>query len=277
MKLGKHKLVIKSITNFGAYLTDEKDNEIFMPEKETEKLTKGNEIEVFVYDNGSGKRVASAKMPYIQIGEVKKLEVVAKTKFGYFVNIGLDKDIFLPYKEAVGRIITGESYLMMLYIDKSDRLCVTMNIEKKLKRNENNRFKVNDMVSGTIYLMDNRGAHVAIYGKYDGLILKQELKGIYKVGDEVEVRVQRILRDDRITLTLREKAYKQMHQDAEMLLELLEDNDGILPLGDKKDSDIILEVTGLSKKAFKKAEGALYKKHLVELYPEKILLKKHRR
>lgn len=276
MKLGRHILRINKIKSSGAYLMSETDEEIFMPTKYVDDLKVDSEIEVFVYDNGRGDRVATTTRPYIQVGEVKKLQVVSKTKFGYFVDIGLDKDIFLPFKETIGRINPQEYYLMMLYIDKSDRLCVTMNIEKKLKRNEDNRYKVNDIVSGSIYLIDNRGAHVAIDDQYDGLVLKEELKGIYKVGDVVETRIQRILQDDRITLTLREKAYKQMHQDAEILLELIEDNNGVLPLGDKSDSELIKEVTGLSKSAFKKAEGALYKKKMVELYPEKIVLKKRR-
>lgn len=274
MKLGKHTVKVVRVNNNGAFLEDSKHQEVFMPEKEIDDLRIGDKLEVFVYDNGKNQRVASRKMPYIQIGQVKKLEVVAKTKFGYFVNVGLDKDVFLPFKEAMGRIMVNEKYLMMLYIDKSDRLCVTMQIERKLKRNENNRFKVNDIVKGTIYKIDNRGAHIAINDEYDGMILKRELKGIYVVGDVVEARVQRILKDDRITLTLREKAYKQMHYDADMLLELLQDNDGVLPLGDKTDSDIILEVTGLSKKAFKKAEGELYRKRLIDIYPEKIVLTK---
>lgn len=273
MKLGYQTLRVKNIANHGAYLVSEKDEEIFLPKATENEVRKDEEIEVFVYDNGSGDRVATLRRPFLDIGQVKKLEVVAKTKFGHFVNVGLDKDIFLPYQETVGRINVHEEYLMMLYVDKSDRLCVTMNIEKKLKRNDN-KFRVNDMVKGTIYLLDNRGAHVAIDNKYDGLILKQELKGIYKIGDEVEVRVLRVIKDGRITLTLREKSYKQMHNDADFLLELIKDNNGVLPLGDKTDPDIIKEVTGLSKSAFKKAEGALYKEKLVELYPEKIVLKR---
>ena len=273
MKLGNQKLKVNSVTNHGAYLVSEENEEILLPKQEGyRELEKGEMIDVFVYDNGRGERVATLKETFIKVGEVKKLEVVSKTKFGYFVNIGLDKDIFLPYKETVGRINVTESYLMMLYIDKSDRLCVTMNIEKKLKTND--KFNVNDIVFGTIYLIDNRGAHVAIEDKYNGLVLKQELKGVYKVGDVIETRIQRILMDGRITLTLRQKSYKQMHRDAEFLLELVEDNDGVLPLGDKSDPELIFEVTGLSKGAFKKAEGALYKARLVELYPEKIVLKR---
>lgn len=273
MKLGKHTLTVKNITKIGAYLTDGNED-IFLPKHDEEELKPGQKLEVFVYDNSNGNRVATKQMPLIQVGEMKKLTVVSKTKYGYFVDIGLEKDAFLPYKETPGRINEHEEYLMILYIDTSDRLCVTTRIGDRLKRNDDEKYKINDIVKGTIYSKSDKGAYVAIDNEYDGMILSEDLKGIYKIGDVVEARVQRILRDGKITLTLREKAYKQMNYDAEILLEFIEDNDGVLNLGDKSDPDVIKEITGLSKSAFKRAEGALYKNKLVELYPEKIVLKK---
>lgn len=271
MKLGRHTLTVKNTKGKNITLTDGKEEINLI---DNEKLSVGDEISVFVYDAGKDRRVATTKKPLVEVGEVSRLKVVDKSKFGYFVDIGLDKDIFLPYQERTGRIDVGESYLMQLYEDKSDRLCVTMQIKEKLKRND--KFKVNDNVKGIVYLIDNRGMHIAIDKKYDGLILKEEVKGIYKVGEEVEARIQRVLKDGKITLTLREKAYKQMGYDAELILALVEENDGVLMLGDKTDPEIIKEVTGLSKSAFKRAEGALYKERLVELFPEKIVLKKRR-
>ncbi|MDO5041224.1 MAG: S1-like domain-containing RNA-binding protein [Peptoniphilus sp.] len=270
MKLGRNNLKVASIAKGKIILTDGKEEIKLADKKENLKLEE--DVSVFVYDNPKGERVATTKAPLIEVGEVKNLKVVDKTKYGYFVDIGLDKDIFLPFQKRTGRINVGEYYLMHLYIDRSDRLCVSMDIKDKLKLNDS--FEVNDTVSGTIYEIDERGAKVAIDDSYDGLILKEELKGIYKVGDKVEARVQRILKNGMITLTIRQKSYKQMHTDAEMLLELLKKHNNTLPLGDKSDPEEIKKLTGLSKKAFKRAEGALYKEELVELYPEKIVLKK---
>lgn len=267
MKLGRHNLTVKK-SRPKVILTDGRE-EIELKEKRN--LEVGEVVSAFIYDTSKDRRVATLEKPYIEVGQVKELKVVGKAGVGYFVDIGLDKDIFLPYQERAGRIDVGESYLMTLYIDKSDRYCVSMDIKEKLKKND--KFKVNDIVKGTIYLLDARGAHVAIDGKYDGLVLKEEVKGIYKVGDVVEARIQRILKDNRITLTLREKAYKQMHSDADMLLEMIEDNGGVLNIGDKTDPEIIKEVTGLSKSAFKRAEGNLYRQRKVDLYPNKIELK----
>ncbi|CDZ74421.1 S1 RNA binding domain protein [Peptoniphilus sp. ING2-D1G] len=270
MKLGRNNLKVKSISKDRIILTDTKE-EIRLKDK-NENLKLNDEVSVFIYDDPKGERVATTKKPLIDVGEVKNLKVVDKTKYGYFVDIGLDKDIFLPFQKRKGRIDVGEHYLMHLYIDRSDRLCVSMDIKDKLKLNE--EFKVNDILSGTIYEIDEKGAKVAIDNKYDGLILKEELKGIYRVGDKVDARVQRILKNGMITLTIRQKSYKQMHADAEMLLELLKEQKGVLKLGDKSDPEEIKTITGLSKKAFKRAEGALYKEELVELYPDRIVLKK---
>lgn len=272
MELGKIQILkVKGFNKKGAILVDEKNEEVSLKKEEAADLKIKDSVEVFVYNEKDGFS-ATRKKPLATVGELKKLKIAAKTNIGYFVDIGIDKDILLPFKEAIGRLQIGESYLLYLYHDKSNRLAVTMNIKDKLKINE--KFQVNDMVKGTIYGIGRIGAFVAIENKYDGMIPREELKGIYKVGDEVEARVGRILKTGFITLTLREKAYKQMDADSDLLLELLEENGGILYIGDKSDPEEIKEITGLSKSAFKRAEGALYKKRIIELYSKKIELKK---
>lgn len=109
------------------------------------------------------------------------------------------------------------------------------------------------------------------------MIPKEELKGIYKIGDEVEARVQRILQTGFITLTLRQKAYKQIDADSDLILELLEENGGVLEIGDKSDKELIKDLTGLSKKAYKRAVGNLYKNRIINIYDTKIELKHGRK
>lgn len=270
MKLGKHKLRVEKILRNKIILTDGKEE--IQAKEYSKNLKEGDKIDVFVYDGPDGNRIATEKMPIIDVNGIGNLKVVAKTKFGYFVDIGLDKDIFLPYQEKKGRIEVGEHYLMTLYIDKSNRFCVSMNIKEKLKKNE--KYKSNDLVKGVIYDIDHRGAMVAVDGIYDGMIPKEELKGIYKIGDEVNARVQRVLKNDLITLTIRQKSYKQMDKDADDIEKLLKENNGKLEIGDKSDSEKIKAMTGLSKRAFKRACGALYKQEKVKLFPERIELRK---
>ena len=275
MELGKEqKVKVASKKDGIIFLEDEEKNRVRLSKSEGEKLKVGEEVEAFVY-NIHDEFEATLKKPYAEVGDLKKLKVVDKAKVGYFVDNGIGKDIFLPFKESYGRLTVGNEYLLYLYHDKSDRLALTMNIKNKLKTNEN--YKINDIVKGTIYSIGDNGAFVAIENEYDGMIPKEELKGIYKIGDEVEARVQRILQTGFITLTLRQKAYKQIDADSDLILELLEENGGVLEIGDKSDKELIKDLTGLSKKAYKRAVGNLYKNRIINIYDTKIELKHGRK
>lgn len=275
MELGKMQtLKVASKKDGIIKLTDADGDKVTLAKGEGEKLKVGEEVEAFVY-NIHEEFEATLKKPYAQVGELKKLRVVDKAKVGYFVDNGIGKDIFLPFKESFGRLTVGDEYLFYLYHDKSDRLALTMNIKDKLSTEEH--FKVNDIVKGTIYSIGRPGAFVAIENKYDGMIPIEEIKGIHKIGEEVEARVQRILKTGFITLTLREKAYKQIDADSDLILELLEDNGGVLELGDKSDPELIKDLTGLSKKAYKRAVGHLYKNRKINIYDTKIELKHGRK
>lgn len=275
MELGKiQTLKVASKKDGVVKLSDADGDKVALVKGEGEKLKVGEEVEAFVY-NIHEEFEATLKRPYAQVGELKKLRVVDKAKVGYFVDNGIGKDIFLPFKESFGRLTVGDEYLFYLYHDKSDRLALTMNIKDKLSTEEH--FKVNDIVKGTIYSIGRPGAFVAIENKYDGMIPIEEIKGIHKIGEEVEARVQRILKTGFITLTLREKAYKQIDADSDLILELLEDNGGVLELGDKSDPELIKDLTGLSKKAYKRAVGHLYKNRKINIYDTKIELKHGRK
>ncbi len=275
MELGKvQTLKVASKKDGIVKLSDADGDKVTLAKGEGEKLKVGEEVEAFVY-NIHEEFEATLKRPYAQVGELKKLRVVDKAKVGYFVDNGIGKDIFLPFKESFGRLTVGDEYLFYLYHDKSDRLALTMNIKDKLSTEEH--FKVNDIVKGTIYSIGRPGAFVAIENKYDGMIPIEEIKGIHKIGEEVEARVQRILKTGFITLTLREKAYKQIDADSDLILELLEDNGGVLELGDKSDPELIKDLTGLSKKAYKRAVGHLYKNGKINIYDTKIELKHGRK
>lgn len=275
MELGKiQTLKVASKKDGIIKLSDANGEKVSLAKGEGEKLKVGEEVEAFVY-NIHEEFEATLKKPYAQVGELKKLRVVDKAKVGYFVDNGIGKDIFLPFKESFGRLTVGDEYLFYLYHDKSDRLALTMNIKDKLSTE--GHLKVNDIVKGTIYSIGRPGAFVAIENKYDGMIPIEEIKGIHKIGEEVEARVQRILKTGFITLTLREKAYKQIDADSDLILELLEDNGGVLELGDKSDPELIKDLTGLSKKAYKRAVGHLYKNRKINIYDTKIELKHGRK
>ncbi len=271
MKLGKtQELKVSRILKQGAYLTDGKE-EVLLPGKDAADLKEGMSVKVFIYRDSKDRLIATKKKPYVEVGELGYLKVVSKSKFGYFIDIGLDKDVFLPFKETLGRIDEDSYYLFYMYEDRSERLCVTMNLRDRLSLKS--PYKVNDIVEGTIYAIDrDRGIFVAVDNKYNGMIRKSEIKGAHKVGEKIEARVERVLKDGKLTLTGRKKAYKQLEVDAEEILELLQDNGGEIPLGDKSDPEDILEVTDLSKGAFKRAIGYLYKNRKIKIGDYKIEL-----
>lgn len=275
IELGKTQVLeVIDIAKHGAYLSDEKgEDKVLLPTKKCPQNTKiGDNIEVFVYNDSSDRIISTTDKPLAEVGELKRLQVVSKTNIGYFVNIGLEKDVLLPFSETLDRVKEDQYYLLKIYVDKSKRLAATMKVKDYLKRR--GPYKENDLVKGTIYAISrNFGIFVAVDNTYDGMIPIQDVKGIYQVGDEIEARVLRILKDGKLTLTMRDKAHIQMNKDAEEILDLLEYENGILNLGDKSDPEEILRITGLTKSAYKRAIGKLYKEGYINLEDKRIIKK----
>lgn len=275
IKIGENqKLKIDHFASVGAYLYDGEDNTqtVLLPKLEVPKdKNLEDELSVFVYRDSSDRIICTTRRPYIELGKLALLRVVSKTKIGAFMDMGLERDVLLPFTEMIGQVAEGKSYLVKLYLDKSQRLAVTMNIRSSLLTNSN--YKENDNVMGTIYSIHrDHGLFIAVDDKYDSMIPKDEAQGIYEIGEVIQARVAQRKRDGRLILSIKDRAFLYIDEDAEMILDLLEDNDGELLLGDKSDPEKIKEITGLSKSAFKKAIGKLYKEKNIRLYPEKIQL-----
>lgn len=275
IKIGENqKLKIDHFSSVGAYLYggEKREETVLLPKAELSNDKKvGDEITVFVYRDSHDRIIATTRRPYIEIGSLALLRVVSKTKIGAFMDMGLERDVLLPFSEMIGTVGEGKFYLVRLYLDKSQRLAVTMNIRNSLKNDSN--YQENDQVAGTIYsIHPEHGLFVAVDEKYDSLVPKEEAKGIYEIGEVIQARVSQRKKDGRLVLSLKDRAYLYIDEDSEHILDLLEDNGGFLEIGDKSNPEKIKEVTGLSKSAFKKAIGKLYKEKSIKLYPEKIEL-----
>ncbi|MDE6167863.1 MAG: S1 RNA-binding domain-containing protein, partial [Acetatifactor sp.] len=197
------------------------------------------------------------------------LTVAQMGKYGAFLDWGLEKDLLLPFREQRGSVRQGDQVLVSLYIDKSRRLCATMNVYRSLRTDS--PYKPGDRVAGRVYeTSDNFGAFVAVDNQYSALIPKRELYGEAEPGTDVEARVVQVLEDGRLTLSIRDKAYLQMDKDAEKLLELLDSYEGALPFTDKADPEVIRYETGMSKNEFKRAVGRLLKQGRIEITPKAI-------
>jgi predicted RNA-binding protein (virulence factor B family) len=277
IKLGEmQELVIAKKVEFGVYLVSPDDvrgeDKILLPQKQVpEEAQAGDKITVFVYRDSSDRKIATTKRPRIVMGEIAYLKVAEMSRIGAFMNWGLEKDLFLPFKEQVGEIKLNGEYLVGLYIDKSDRLCATMNLFNVLRTDS--PYKVNDMVKGTVFsLKRGLGAMVAVEGKYLGLIHEGEILKPMRPGDEVELRVSNVKEDGKLDLSLKDAPRLQIDKDGEKVLSVLMKNKGLLKLNDESSPEAIYETLNMSKGSFKKAIGRLMKKGLIDITREGIRL-----
>lgn len=254
-------LQIAKKVDFGVYLYDGENQEerVLLPGKQVpEGAECGDEIEVFVYRDSKDRLIATTNRPKITLHGVTWLRVAQVGKIGAFLDWGLEKDLLLPFKEQTRRVSAGEECLAALYIDKSNRLCATMNVYPYLKKDSS--YKKDDRVSGTVYeISENFGAFVAVDDQYSGLIPKRELYGTIRVGDTVNARVTAVKGDGKLDLSIREKAYLQMAADAEKVLQVIDSFDGALPFNDKASPEVIRREMQMSKNEFKRAVGNLLK------------------
>ena len=276
IKLGeKQKLQIVKIVDFGVYLADGPDvqDRILLPGKQVPKGSDlGDELEVFVYRDSKDRMIATVNTPKLVMGEVALLKVSQTTKYGAFLDWGLEKDLMLPFKEQTKQVQTGEEVLVSLYIDKSDRLCATMNVYPCLR--SDSPYGKDDRVTGRVYeTSDNFGMFVAVDNLYSALIPRKELYGDIKPGDDITARVTEVREDGKLSLSLREKAWIQMEKDAEEILRLMEGSGGELPFNDKASPEIIKRETGMSKNEFKRGVGKLLKEGKIEI-TDKVIRRK---
>ena len=195
------------------------------------------------------------------------------TKIGAFLDWGLEKDLLLPYSEQIVKVQKGDKYLVGLYVDKSDRLCATMKVYDFLRTDS--PYKKDDHVEGIIYeTSDNFGVFVAVDNCYSALIPKREAFGRLKVGDRVSARVLKVREDGKLDLSVREKAFLQMDEDAALIMKRMEEYGGKLPFNDKADPELIKQEFGLSKNAFKRAVGRLLKEGRIKISEKNIEMKK---
>ncbi|HIU74453.1 MAG TPA: S1 RNA-binding domain-containing protein [Candidatus Pelethocola excrementipullorum] len=270
----KQSLFIVKKVDFGVYLGEEvnasMDERVLLPKKQVpEGASEGDELEVFLYRDSSDRLIATTNEPKLQMNEVKELTVSAVGKIGAFLDWGLEKDLFLPFKEQTRKVREGDSCLVALYVDKSDRLCATMKIYHYLKTRP--PYVIGDMVEGTIYeISQNFGAFVAVDDQYSGLIPKKEAQASYKVGQKLSLRVTEVKEDGKLALSARQKAHIQIEEDADNVLSVIEEFANVLPFDDKASPEVIQREFGLSKASFKRAVGHLLKEKKVEIRDGKI-------
>ncbi len=276
IELGKkQELKIIKKVEFGVYLGEEENAQerVLLPGKQVpEGSEKGDRLTVFVYKDSKDRLISTTREPKLELGGVALLRVAEVGKIGAFLDWGLEKDLLLPFREQTRRVREGEEVLAALYVDKSGRLCATMNVYEYLE--QDSPYRKDDRVAGRIYQISQEfGAFVAVDDRYSGLIPEREFFGNARIGDWIEARVTEVKEDGKLNLSLREKAYLQMEKDAAYVLQVLDEYDGVLPFNDKVSPEIIERELHLSKNAFKRAVGRLLKEGKIEITEKRILRK----
>ena len=274
MKIGQYQELeyIKKV-DFGIYLSKSQTDEerVLLPYKQVpEGVKPGDKIKVFIYKDSKDRIIATTNTPKLTLGGFAVLKVKEVGKIGAFLDWGLEKDLFLPYRQMVRKVHEGDEVLVTLYIDKSSRLCASTKGIYELLRTDS-PYKKDDTVTGRVYdFSDNFGTFIAVDDLYSAKIPVYENADFLKLGDVIEAKVTDVKEDGKLDLTLREKAYIQMDADSKKILELLDSYAGVLPFSEKASPEVIKRETGLSKNAFKRAVGHLYKERKVDLHDGKI-------
>ncbi|MBR2403217.1 MAG: S1 RNA-binding domain-containing protein, partial [Lachnospiraceae bacterium] len=229
-------------------------------------------VEVFLYKDSDDRLIATTNEPKVELGELAVLEVADTNKFGAFLNWGLEKDLFLPFKQQTAKVMPGDKCLVTLYIDKSERLCATMKVYDVLRTDS--PYQKDDMVEGIIYdTSEEFGVFVAVDNQFSALIPKKEVYGKLRVGQTVKARVTAVKADGKLDLSVRDKIPMQMDKDAAMIWKRLQDLNGALPFNDKADPELIKKEFNLSKNAFKRAVGRLLKEGKIVIDDKSIKVK----
>lgn len=273
MKLGKKQMlmVVKKV-DFGVYLGNEEER-VLLPKKQVpEGVEIGDPVEVFLYKDSSDRLIATTNEPKVTLGELAVLTVADTGKYGAFLDWGLEKDLFLPFRQQTARVEKGDQCLVSLYIDKSERLCATMKVYGLLR--QDSPYKKDDHVTGIIYdTSPEFGVFVAVDNRYSAIIPKKEVYGKLRVGQVIEARVVAVKEDGKLDLSIRNKIPEQMNQDADLIYTRLEEYGGTLPFTDKADPELIKREFGLSKNAFKRAVGRLLKEGKITISNETITIR----
>lgn len=274
MELGKKiSLYVVKKTPIGLFLNEDPNellNSLTLPREEVatlledQEINLGDQVEVYCYINQEKKLTATIVPPLVLNGEIGILECVESNHYGAFLHWGYDKDVLLPFNEQLMPVKKGYTVTVGIYTDKSDRLCATQKLRKFMLMDSG--YQEGDTVTGLIYdINDEMGAFVAVDNKYFGLILSNEVMPNMKRGQVVECRVTKVREDGKLNLTMNKRIDLQMDEDSTKIYEILTENGGFLPYNDKTDSETVRRIFFMSKKAFKRSIGKLYKEKKIDL------------
>ncbi len=274
INLGEYNtLEILRDTEPGLFLGDGEDNEILLPNRYVpETFEIGDKIEVFAYLDNEERPVATTDKPYIKKGDFALLRCNQVTKFGAFLDWGLVKELFCPFKEQAFKMKAGGWYLVHCYLDEETERLVASSKTNHFLDNKELTVAQFDEVDLIVSHPSEIGMNVIVNNKHLGLVFNDDIYKDISVGDRLKGIVKKVRPDNKLDISLNQIGYRNIEPNAEHILFTLQDNSGYLPLHDKSDPEAIKEQLQMSKKSFKKAIGSLYKDRLITIEPEGIRL-----
>lgn len=262
MQLGKkNTLKVLRKVDFGFYLDAEEYDSVLLPMRYApENLQEGDEIEVFIYLDSEDRIITTTEEPFAEVGDFAYLLVKQVNKFGAYLDWGLSKDLFVPYREQKLRMVEGKRYWVYVYIDTdTDRIAATAKIERYLDT-YNPPYSEGDEVMVKIHSKTDLGTKVIVDNLYWGIVYKNESFGNLQIGAEKLAYIKKVREDLKLDVSFSKSGYQNKISDIEnVILTALSQNDGFLPLHDKSSAEEIQEKLSMSKKSFKMAIGGLYK------------------
>lgn len=275
MNLGEYQtLEILRDTDPGLFLGDQEGNEVLLPNRYVpEQFEIGDRIEVFVYLDNEERPVATTDKPYITKGDFSLLRCNEVNKFGAFLDWGLVKELFCPFKEQAFKMKPGGWYLVYCYLDdETERLVASSKTNSFL---DNTQLTVSKFEEVDIIVShpSEFGMNVIVNKRHSGLVFKDDIFKDISVGDKLKGVVKKIRHDNKLNIALSQLGYRSIEPNAQVVLRELNDNNGFIPLHDKSDPEAIKEQLQMSKKSFKKAIGNLYKDRKIEIKSDGIYLK----
>lgn len=274
MKYGPSTVAVLTVvreSEMGAFLDAEtgrtNDDILLHKTQQTEPVHIGDQVKVFLYLDPKHRLTASMRVPRLKEGQIARMRVINVTKDGAFLDVGAERGIFMPYAGMRGKLQIGEVVWAKLYTDKSGRLAVTMKVEDEMRRASVKAVDVHkgQMVKGSVYNITDSGAFMLTTERYIAFIANKEMQEHPRVGQELEARVTYVRPDGRINASLREAKEKALVSDADKILMFLQSNNGCMPYCDTSSPELIKGKFKISKAAFKRALGHLYKDGLIEM------------
>ena len=274
IKLGKYnQLEVVKTVDFGVYLNGGDDGEILLPTRYVPEGCKpGDMVNVFIYLDNEERLIATTLQPKVQVDEFACLEVAWVNEYGAFLDWGLMKDLFVPFREQKLKMLKGHKYVVHAHVDEySYRIMASAKVERYLSK-EMPPYQPGEEVEVMAWQRTDLGYKVIVDNQSSGLVYQKEIFQQLEPGMKLTAYVRQVREDGKIDLTLQKDGMAKVGDFSSVLLDYIKNHDGFTPLNDKSAAEDIYEAFGVSKKTFKKAVGDLYKRRLILLVEDGIRL-----